>query len=612
MKICYSESEKDIKPSVNFHSNITNEFGTSFYMMTYHFYLKIDSQEFNKKYKNVYQSILQVEKIAEHYNLDPAKTKHLDDILSEKLRIIEKFNKRDIIYVPICYSLVSKFPYLPLMENILETLIKVSIDPKLTDEDMGNFINHIINEVPIPPNDKKLLFYLPHMTSEIELVPLLLNDRRLNNFNILSIFNLLSIENILLIFNIILMEQKILFIHDNRQKLSETIESFLSLIHPFKWVHTNICVLPNGLFKFLESFMPFIMGMEESIFNNKKDLFEDESQIVFIVNIRKNNVYMIEKIKKTKITKLTTVPKFPEEIYNDILGELKEKKIPLEQSKKQLLPPIELAALDKDIRDIFIKTLVKLIGDYEKYLNYIDDIPIFSQDNFLKTRALENSDFYLGLTDTRMFYDFIQNIPKKSFPLFNRFCLRYINEIYNNNKLQRKNSKNFSSASKSPVKRIKSNSISNNNLNSLIDGIQRLTGTSNPGSELRDTIDSSRVVKIDDEDKKEYKETFLIKPYFIKVEELNIINYSEYLSGKYSSSCTINTKIVENLKDFNYTPTQYNRYIIPELEYKLDLFLNTPDCKKVEDHFFPKKKASNDLYELLSSDNEEEIRLKGK
>ena len=46
--------------------------------------------------------------------------------------------------------------------------------------------------------------------------------------------------------------------------------------------------------------MPFIMGMEESVYNSRKNLFEDESQIIFILNIRKNNLYMVEKKKPTK------------------------------------------------------------------------------------------------------------------------------------------------------------------------------------------------------------------------------------------------------------------------------------------------------------------------
>ena len=426
----------------------------------------------------------------------------------------------------------SYFLYVNLMEKVLETLVKVCIDSKFTEIDMSSYLNHIINEVPIPPNDKKLIFYLPHMTTEVELQPLLLNDRRLQNFNIVTIFDLLSVENILLVFNLILMEQKILFVHDNRQKLTEVIECFLSLIHPFKWGHTNITILPSELIKFLESFMPFIMGMEESVYNSRKNLFEDESQIIFILNIRKNNLYMVEKKKPTKISKLTNIPKLPDEIYTTMLSEIKDNKSLLDQSKKQTLTQTDLINLDKDLRDIFIKSIVRSIGDYEKYLNYIDEIPIFSQDTFLKTRANENQDFFLNLTDTRMFYDFIQNIPTKTFPLFKKFCLRYINDICTNSMLKRKESKKLNS----PVKKRSSNSNSN-----IFESFPALIGmsSSKESSGNLASIPSSDVTKFknnEDEDRKEYKEAFMIKPFFIKEEELNIINYSDYLNGKFSTS----------------------------------------------------------------------------
>ena len=313
--------------------------------MTYHFFLKIESQQFHKKYKNIYQSILQVEKIAELYNLenlDPILVKHIDNQFSRKLKLIEKFNLKDTIYIPICYTLISKFPYLPLMEKMLESLIKVSSDSKFSSEDMGIFLNHLINEIPIPPNDKKLIFYLPHLTNELEVVPLLLQDRRLNNFSVLTLFEMLSIENILLIFNILVTEQKILFVHDNRQKLTEAIDCFISLLYPFKWLHTNISILPNDLMKFLESFMPYIMGIEESTFSNKKNMFEDESLVIFIVKLQKNSIYTVEKKKPSKITKLIKIPKFPDEIYNSLLKELKEHKKSLEQSKNQQLGQHEL------------------------------------------------------------------------------------------------------------------------------------------------------------------------------------------------------------------------------------------------------------------------------
>ena len=109
-------------------------------------------------------------------------------------------------------------------------------------------------------------------------------------------------------------------------------------------------------------------------------------------------------------------------------------------------------------------------------------------------------------TDTRMFYDYIQNIQNNSFPLFNKFCLRYINEI-NSLKTKRREKRSKSSGSNSS--------------------------------------DSSRLTKVEEDDKKdkkekEYKETFSIEPFFLKEEESKIINnLGDYINSKYSTSSKI-------------------------------------------------------------------------
>ncbi len=182
--------------------------------------------------------------------------------------------------------------------------------------------------------------------------------------------------------------------------------------------------------------------------------------------------------------------------------------------------------------------MVRVIGDYEKYLNYIDDIPVFSQDDFLQTRINQHLDFYQTLTDTRMFLDFIQNMPKKSFPLFNTYCLRYINEIQTVTKLKRRDSKQTSNKtlSKSPSKVGKRNSFSSANMMENFSNILG-NGSANQNTTNSGGINESKMIKLDEEEKKEFKETFMIKPYFIQ-DELNLISsFDDILFEKYSNSC---------------------------------------------------------------------------
>lgn len=182
-----------------------------------------------------------------------------------------------------------------------------------------------------------------------------------------------------------------------------------------------------------------------------------------------------------------------------------------------------------------MKIFVKLVGDYDKYLNYIDGIPIFDQESFIQTRPQENKDFYVNFTETRIFYDFIQNVPYKSFPFFNKLCLRYINEITLSKGIKRKDTKiNQNNKDSSPSKPKRRGSFSSN---SLIDNILGTGSTSDASGNKRknSSTDLVRIGRLDEEETKEYKEIFIIKPYF---DDMDLIEYiDEILVEKYSRSC---------------------------------------------------------------------------
>jgi len=261
---------------------------------------------FNKKYQGFYQSYLQVEKLVNSYkNLSSDKTQKLDDIFSKKMKTIEQLNNKDFIYIPYCFSLLSQFPYISTMHKVLDALVKVSIDKGFNEMDMAKFVIHLINEVPVPPNDKKVVFYLPYIHYGLELNPLILKERPLVNSNIKILFDLLSIETILMIFNLIILEQRLLFVHDDIAVLSEVIDHIVSLLYPFKWPHTYIPILPYELIKFLQSFMPYIMGLEESVFETHKYFKEEDQQNLYIVNLKKNVIIIFEKKKQKKLCGLS-------------------------------------------------------------------------------------------------------------------------------------------------------------------------------------------------------------------------------------------------------------------------------------------------------------------
>ena len=141
-----------------------------------------------------------------------------------------------------------------------------------------------------------------------------------------------SINNIISIFKLLIFEQKIIVIGEDMDKISEIILNLISLIYPFEWIHTYIPVMSMKMLKFLESFLPFLNGMNISLYNEAKS-FLAKSEDVFIINVDDDTIDVSNNLrKKDKSFKGSTYinknfSALPKSIENVFLKELKLIKI---------------------------------------------------------------------------------------------------------------------------------------------------------------------------------------------------------------------------------------------------------------------------------------------
>ena len=141
-----------------------------------------------------------------------------------------------IIYVPESISLISKFPFINQMSQCLKSMISINDNTKL-----NLFINHIINQVPVPYRNQKIKFYTPIKSNPIKLVsPFILNK---TNFSPDNIFEYFSVDNIITIFYLSLLEQQLLFIDNDHSLLTSISYLFVNLTYPMSWIDTYIPVL---------------------------------------------------------------------------------------------------------------------------------------------------------------------------------------------------------------------------------------------------------------------------------------------------------------------------------------------------------------------------------
>jgi hypothetical protein len=207
--------------------------------MTYHFYVKYSLQEFNDKYKiNPTKDFLNLEKENKELELfsnNPGKQKTITENIEKKLKMCSDFFFNDFIYLPTCICLLSRFPYAKQMEKCLESILKLSADEKFNKEDINRMILHLTKEIPLPPPNKRLLFYIPYSINPIEVCGILYKNLPILNYHLKILIDLFSIENIILIHHLMLCESKILFIGDNFSLLTEVIEGYVALLYPLQY-----------------------------------------------------------------------------------------------------------------------------------------------------------------------------------------------------------------------------------------------------------------------------------------------------------------------------------------------------------------------------------------
>ena len=118
------------------------------------------------------------------------------------------------------------------MEKCLQSIYYLMINQINNDNiELNKLIMFLIHSVPIPINrNSKLKFYIPYYNNGIEIACPNINDTNIININVSMLFKWFSIDNIIIILRLILFEQKLLFVDDNYERLSNVIDIFISLI----------------------------------------------------------------------------------------------------------------------------------------------------------------------------------------------------------------------------------------------------------------------------------------------------------------------------------------------------------------------------------------------
>jgi hypothetical protein len=101
------------------------------------------------------------------------------------------------------------------------------------------------------------------------------------------------------------------------------------------------------------------------------------------------------------------VPDYPEEVYEIMNNDFKSIQKIIED--KRHMSKDELKNIDFQIREIFLNSMVTMIGGYKKYTSYIDQIPLFNLNFFVQNKNEKEKQFFTDFCQTQNFRHFLQS-----------------------------------------------------------------------------------------------------------------------------------------------------------------------------------------------------------
>ena len=445
IKVCYGkygEKKKELilpkKPS-DFYFITTNGFNDQNYVYVYNCYLRYEIEEFKKTYK-----------------CDPIKNyidiliKNNDKNLQNKFEECQNMINTQYVFIPHTLCLVSKYPYFKEMRKCIYSILKI----RNNEEELIKFLKHIIYEIPDINKynfyDLQINFFTPN-----NMFPIVLKSKYYNRGlnidikNMKILYEYFHITLLLKIFKLMLTSQKLLFVVSDSSEyknLSLVTLALLNILYPFIWKYTYIPLLSINMLKFLQSFLPFIMGMDNNMMEYAKNNYIEKQNNITIIYLKKNKKSYIDVENPDENANIEIPSELKDMLANDLktilknfsYDNVKEDNILSKLSRfanntsqfSNLNKHQRDEQIGKQLRQVFLKFFVEIFGDYQEYTSSIDDTAYFNSESFLNNIPKEQQNFYISIFNSEMFHDFLQRNVVVNSSLYkpdryyNKYCIR--------------------------------------------------------------------------------------------------------------------------------------------------------------------------------------------
>ena len=328
-------------------------------------------------------------------------------------------------YAPKALCILSKFPFFSNNSLFLKYLYKIFTSSS-TKIPLERAICGYVNSLYKQSYDNLIRFNIDKNHIDFYFIPNYGKEWDINDLYLETLFRVLSIDIILIAWQGLLLEKKLYLICSSKETLLHVSYALITLLFPFKWIHTYIPILPEKLRAFTQSPMPLIFGIPFSI-----DLDEiPDDGLSLIININKdclenNKIEMPKLTGKLKMILDKRIKNFREkymigkpertDIWMDYLDAMESKE-----------KPENLNTIDcTDIREIFYDVFIHMFKNYDKYFNWktdknknindennINEEDVkFKREIFLKDHGSNDDGTFLSMfCDTVIFNQFIKSI----------------------------------------------------------------------------------------------------------------------------------------------------------------------------------------------------------
>ena len=381
--------------------------------------------------------------------LEPIFEEEIEEIEEEiKNNINRNKKKLKIYYVPKALCISSKFPFFSNNSLFLKYLYKIFTSSS-TNIPIERVICGYVDSLYKQSYDTLIRFNIQKDYLDFYFIPNYGKDWDINDLYLETLFRVLSIDIILIAWQGLLLEKKLYLICSSKETLLHVSYALITLLFPFKWIHTYIPILLEKLIAFTQSPMPLIFGIPFPI-----DLVEIPDDDCLIINVNKNCLenYKVEIPKLTGKLKMVLDKKIknlkekykiekPErtDIWMDYLDAMES------EEKPDNLNSINCA----EIREVFYDVFLHMFKNYDKYFiwkndknkninenNNIDGEEIeFKRETFLKDHGSNDEGTFLNMfCDTVIFNQFIKSLSFNEMDGSTRFFFECIKKGKDKNK----------------------------------------------------------------------------------------------------------------------------------------------------------------------------------